>query len=204
MTQKTVHIAALETLADWEIGYLTAHLRNGHFQTGLDTYEIRFVGASPQSVTTMGGIKLTPDIVLDDLAPEASVALVLPGADTWDEPENQGFVDAACDFLSAGRPVAAICGATFALAAAGVLDNRPHTSNDLAYLESSGYAGNKHYVNDSAVIDGDLITASGVAPAHFARALFERLGAYPQGVLESWVKLYGDRDPAAFYELMSS
>ena len=51
--------------------------------------------------------------------------------------------------------------------------------------------------------DGDLITASGVAPVHFARAIFERLAIYPPEVAASWFKLYGDRDPAGFYELMA-
>ena len=52
--------------------------------------------------------------------------------------------------------------------------------------------------------DGDLITASGTAPVHFARAIFARLGLYEPGVAASWFRLYGDRDPAGFYELMSA
>ncbi len=54
------------------------------------------------------------------------------------------------------------------------------------------------------MVDGDLITASGVAPVHFARAIFERLAVYTAEVAASWFKLYGDRDPAGFYELMSA
>jgi hypothetical protein len=41
-------------------------------------------------------------------------------------------------------------------------------------------------------------------PAHFARAIFDRLGSYSPGVEASWFKLYGDRDPAGFYELASA
>jgi len=54
------------------------------------------------------------------------------------------------------------------------------------------------------VTDGDLITASATAPVHFAWAIFARLGLYEPGVAASWFKLYGDRDPAGFYELMSA
>jgi putative intracellular protease/amidase len=100
-------------------------------------------------------------------------------------------------------PVAAICGATFGLALEGLLDDRAHTSNAAEYLALTGYAGGDRFVDQPAVTDGDLITATGVAPAHFAQAIFERLGIYAPEVAASWFKLYGDRDPAGFYELMA-
>jgi putative intracellular protease/amidase len=115
-----------------------------------------------------------------------------------------GFRAAARRFIAAGVPVAAICGATYGLALAGLLDDRAHTSNAADYLAFSGYAGSKHYVAAPAVTDADLITASAVAPAHFAREIFVRLGLYEPGVAASWFKLYGDHDPAGYYELMSA
>lgn len=201
MSATTIHIAALNTLADWEIGYLTAHINGVHHD---GEYEIRLVGLRSEPVTTMGGLRLTPDVVITDLQPDDSALLILPGADTWGDTQTEPFVDVAQAFLEAGTPVAAICGATFALATAGLLDHRPHTSNDPSFLASSGYAGADHYLTEPAVIDGDLITASGVAPVHFARAIFERLGNYPPHTLASWFKLYAHRDPAGFYELMSA
>jgi hypothetical protein len=54
------------------------------------------------------------------------------------------------------------------------------------------------------VTDGDLITASPVAPVEFARAIFARLGMYEPGTLASWYKLYGDQDAAGFHELMAA
>ena len=86
----------------------------------------------------------------------------------------------------------------------GCSTERRHTSNDPGFLASSGYAGADHYVAEPAVIDGDLVTASGVAPVHFARAVFERLGAHDPALIDSWFKLYADRDPAGFYELMAA
>ena len=67
-----------------------------------------------------------------------------------------------------------------------------------------GYATAHIRRDQPAVVDGDLITASGVAPVHFAQAIFGRLGLYEPGIAASWFKLYGDRDPAGFYELMSA
>jgi putative intracellular protease/amidase len=204
MTTNTVHIAIFDGLADWEIGYLTAHLRNGAHQREPGRWQVRTVALDTEPVTTMGGLRVLPDLSLDRLDPERSALLVLPGGDIWEAGAGDAFVDAARRFLGAGVPVAAVCGATFGLAAAGLLDARPHTSNDPAYLAMSGYAGAAHYVAEPAVIDGDLITASGVAPVHFARAIFERLGVHEPGVLASWMKLYADRDPAGFHELMSA
>ena len=69
---------------------------------------------------------------------------------------------------------------------------------------TDGYSGGDHFRDEPAVIDGDLITASGVAPVHFARAIMQRLDLYDPNVLVSWFKLYGDRDPAGFFELMAA
>ena len=81
--------------------------------------------------------------------------------------------------------------------------DRAHTSNAAEYLASSGYAGGDRYVAEPAVTDGDLITASATAPVHFAAAVFARLGLYGPEVAASWFKLYGDRDPAGYFELIS-
>ena len=54
------------------------------------------------------------------------------------------------------------------------------------------------------VTDGDLITASPVAPVEFAQAVFARLGLYEPGVLASWYKLYGHQDAEGFHELMAA
>jgi len=117
---------------------------------------------------------------------------------------NTGFAAKAGEFLDAGVPVAAICGATVGLAAAGLLDDRPHTSNAAEVLTAAGYGGAEHYVDQPAVTGGDLITASAVAPVEFAREIFARLDVYTPEVLASWYKLYGQHDPAGYFELMAS
>lgn len=86
----------------------------------------------------------------------------------------------------------------------GLLDDRPHTSNAREFLEYTGYAGAAHYVESPAVVDGELVTASGVAPVEFARAVLERLGALTPQTLSSWFKLYRHQDPAGFHELMAA
>jgi putative intracellular protease/amidase len=204
MKTSPVHVAVFDTFADWEIGYATAHIRRGQWQREPGRYSITTVGPTREPVLTLGGMRITPDIAADDLRPQDSAMLILAGGDNWAEESMAGFRAAARQFLAAGVPVAAICGATFGLALEGLLDDRAHTSNAAEYLAYTGYAGGDRFVAEPAVVDGDLITASGVAPVHFARAIFERLGIYSPEVAASWFKLYGDRDPAGFYELMSA
>jgi putative intracellular protease/amidase len=199
-----VHVAVFDTLADWEIGYAIAHIRRDEWQRQPGRYSVVTVGPARDQVTTMGGLRITPDIALPDLRPDDSGMLILAGGDRWAEESMAGFRAAARRFLAAGVPVAAICGATYGLALEGLLDDRAHTSNAPEYLAYSGYAGGRRYVAEPAVADGDLITASATAPVHFAQAIFSRLSLYEPGVAASWFKLYGDRDPAGYFELMSA
>ena len=201
MESKLVHVAVYDTLADWEIGHVTAHINNGAWQRRPGSHRIVTVGESRAPVTTMGGLKVIPDVELGDLRPADSAMLVLPGADTWVTGGNAAFVKKAREFLEAGVPVAAVCGATFALAAEGLLDERRHTSNARQFLAATGYKGGARYCDVPAVTDGDLITASGTAPVEFAREIMARLGLYDADVLASWYKLYGLNDPAGYYEL---
>lgn len=201
---KAVHVALYDTLADWELGHITAHVNNGEFQREPGRYRIVTVGASAEPVTTMGGMRVTPDTTLAELTPADSAMLILAGAATWVPDGNAGFVDKAREFLAAGVPVAAICGATFGLAAGGLLDEVDHTGNAAEFLAMSGYKGAGRYRDALAVTDGEVITASGIAPVEFAREVFARLGLYEPSVLESWYKLYGRHDPAGYFELVES
>ena len=134
----------------------------------------------------MGGVRIVPDMLLADLDPADSDLLVLPGGELWDAGGGEAFAAAAERFLEAGVPVAAICGATAGLARAGLLDERHHTSAAAEYLAATGYAGGDRYVDERAVVDGDLITAGPQSPVQFARATLEppraRLRAHARGL----------------------
>ncbi|MEU0898012.1 type 1 glutamine amidotransferase family protein [Streptomyces massasporeus] len=191
-TGKPVHLAVYDTLADWETGHATAQLaRTGH--------EIRTVGPSTAPVRSIGGLRIRPDLALDDLRPEDSALLILPGADLWDTTDDLApFARTARTFLDAGVPVAAICGATAGLAREGLLDDRDHTSAISFYLAATGYAGGGRYVEADAVTDGPLITAGPTEPVAFAREILRLLGVYEGEVLDAWYRLFHDSDPAAY------
>jgi transcriptional regulator GlxA family with amidase domain len=198
-------VGVYESMADWEIGHVMAHINSGDWQIDPDRYHVRTVGESGEAVKTMGGVKIIPDLTLDELTPEDNAMLILAGADIWLEGGNEAFSEKARGFLAAGIPVAAICGATFGLARAGLLDERRHTSNAPEVLAmADGYDGADLYRDELAVSDGDVITASGIAPVEFAREIFARLDLYEPQVLDAWYKLYGRHDPAGYTELVAA
>ncbi|MFB6717170.1 type 1 glutamine amidotransferase family protein [Streptomyces sp. NPDC056358] len=192
MTRRTVHLAVYDTYADWETGHTTAHLSRAGFT-------VRTVGATTDPVITMGGLRILPDLALAELRPEDSTLLILTGADLWDSGDALApFARTARDFLDAGVPVAAICGATAGLAREGLLDDRTHTSAVSFYLAATGYGGGERYVDADAVTDGDLITAGPTEPVAFAREVFARLGVYEGAKLDAWYRLFHDSDARAY------
>ncbi|MFG2587564.1 DJ-1/PfpI family protein [Streptomyces sp. NPDC048438] len=201
MTGTSVHLAVYDTFADWEPGFATAQLTDhGH--------TVRTVGLTTAPVTTKGGVRIQPDLALADLAPGDSELLILTGASLWDTGDAlASFARAARDFLDAGVPVAAICGATAGLAREGLLDDRSHTSAVSFYLAATGYAGGAHYVEGDAVTDaggasrGALVTAGPTEPIAFAREIFELLGVFGPKKLDAWYRLFHDSDASAYEEL---
>ncbi len=204
MVQQNIHLFVFDTLSDWEFGYAAAGINNPAFQSCPGKYRIQTVAVRPEPVTTMGGLRVLPDLVLSTLEPAMSAMLMLPGGVSWDQGLNTEAVEKARAFLAAGVPVAAICGATAGLARGGLLDERRHTSNAAGYLQSTGYRGASLYVENPAVTDGELITASGVAPIEFAHEIFKRLELYPAAVLEAWYGLFKTGDPAHYEALLKS
>jgi putative intracellular protease/amidase len=199
---RTAHLGLYDTLADWEVGHLLAELRSGRF-TGVQ-FDIVSVAESREPITTMGGVRMLPDALIGDLEPTDSDLLILAGADIWDIGGGQPFADAARRFLDAGVPVAAICGATAGLARAGLLDGRHHTSAAPEYLAATGYQGEGHYIDERAVVDGDLITAGPQSPVQFACAVLRRLGLASPRTLDAYERLFARGDATAFPVLAES
>jgi putative intracellular protease/amidase len=202
MENGRAHLTLYDGAAEMEVGHLLAELHTGRF-TGT-SFDLVTVAESREPVTSMGGVRMVPDALLDELEPTDSDLLVMPGAEMWDTGGGERFAAAAGRFLDAAVPVAAICGATAGLARAGLLDSRSHTSNSAEYLAMTGYAGAERYLDQRAVIDGDLITAGPQSPVQFARATLERLGLADERTLEAYEALFDRGDLAAFPVLMQA
>ncbi|TQR44035.1 type 1 glutamine amidotransferase family protein [Paenibacillus popilliae] len=203
----TIYLYVFDTMADWEVGYVTAELNSGRFyKKGVSPSKVVTVGLEKTPITTMGGLKVIPDISLDECRIESADALILPGGDTWTESIHQPILQVAEQCVEEGILVAAICGATMGLAKAGLLNSRGHTSNDLEYLKMvcPTYTGEPYYRMESVVTDGKLITASGIAPLEFSAHVLRALGVFSSKTLDAWYSLNKTRESKYYYELMKS
>lgn len=204
---RTVYLYVFDTMADWEIGYLTAELNSGrYYKKELVPSKIVTVGIEKTPVTTMGGLKILPDIKLDECSIESADTLILPGGDTWTETIHQPILKIVERCLEEGIWVAAICGATMGLAQAGLLNSRWHTSNDLKYLKMicPTYTGEKYYKIEPVVTDGKLITASGTAPLEFCVHVLKALDVFSSKTLDAWYSLNKTHESKYFHNLMNS
>ena len=141
----------------------------------------------------LGKLRVVPDTTLDRVEPRSVRLFLLPGGDRWEGEYPRAQLDGVLAALRrADVPVAAICGATIALARAGLLDDRAHTSNERAYLEQHApeYRGGARYVDELALRDRGIITASGVGPVEFAREIFEELGVLSETDRPVWYHLF--------------
>ncbi len=205
--KKIAYLYVFDTLADWETGYVLAELHSGRFfKDTAPKYEVRTLGASLAPVTTMGGLKINPDMLVPEAAESDAGILILPGGETWLEDFHDPIFQKVRAFLNASVPVAAICGATAGLAARGFLNACAHTSNDLGYLKAvcPAYGGETHYRSQPVVTEGNLITATGLAPLDFAQAILKKLDVFHDTTLEAWYKLHQTGDAQYFYALAES
>lgn len=157
--------------ADWETALLNAACSSFY---GITT---RYATPGGAPVTSAGGMKVTPDMAVEDVDPATLDALVICGGMTWaeaDAPDLSGLVIATRD---AGKTVAGICDGTLVLAKSGVLDAIEHTSNSAENLSQTGYGGATHYRDQpQAVVAGKIVTAPGISPVSFMGGVMQSLG----------------------------
>ncbi|MBX0358447.1 DJ-1/PfpI family protein [Halobacillus sp. Nhm2S1] len=202
-----VYIYALDTLADWELGYVTSELNSGqYFKENSDNVSVKIVGADRDSIVTKGGMRVIPEITTDEIVSSPTSVLLLPGADTWNDLKHKPIIEKATELLECGAIVAAICGATTVLAEAGVFNKRVHTSNSLDYLKmvSPSYKGESYYRDVKAISDENLITASSAGALPFAQIILAKLDVFSEETLEAWYSYFNTGDPKYFYDLMQT
>ncbi|MRX70755.1 glutamine amidotransferase [Bacillus lacus] len=207
MQTEKVYLYVLNTMSDWEYGYVIAELNTGrYFKNNIPALKVITVGANKESIMTMGGLSIKPDISADECTLENNDLLILPGGTTWREDMHQPILKKIGEALNLGTKIAAICGAADALANMGYLDNRRHTSNNLEYTKMvcPNYNGEKFYKVGSAVSHENLVTASGIAPLEFALEVVRMLDVFAPDTLDAWYHLNKTHKPQYFLQLMNS
>lgn len=187
MPTKAVYLLVVPGFADWEPAHALAELRRH------GGYRVEVVGLTMAPVESMGGLSVHPTRSIADVDPADVAVFILPGGDRWEsaalEPELASLLR---ELDTAGIPLAAICGATVAVARAGLLRGRRHTSNGRPYLQQHvpDYAGGAEYVEAPAVRDRGLITASGLADVEFAAELLKELEVMSESDRALWTDLF--------------
>jgi putative intracellular protease/amidase len=180
------YFLVFDGLADWELAHALCEInKSGKF-------EVVSVGFSHGPVTTMGGLKLSPDIRLDEVTPAEACIFMLPGGEMW-ESESPENLETLLQQLHAEKvPIGAICGATLEIARAGLTRNRRHTSNSKNYLKAmvTDYGDEDFYADELAITDENIITASGLGSVEFAREVIKQLNLYNEADTQLWYEMF--------------
>lgn len=184
--KKQVLIFLFDGYSDWEISYITPELCKR------TEYEVIYFSIDGKPVVSMGRLNVLPCKSLNDVDANAAEILILPGGYAWEKGELTEVDDLAKTMATNGKTIAAICGATIRLAQLGLLDSVKHTSNVLFYLKQMApkYKGDVNYVETEAVADQNIITAGGIYPIDFAKAILTKLDSTNETAINKWFQLF--------------
>jgi putative intracellular protease/amidase len=180
------HLLVFDGLADWEPAHALCEIsKSGKF-------EVVTTGFGDRPVTTMGGLRVTPEITLNGVDPDDAAVFIMPGGEMWEKRSDQFLIELLGRLERENVLIAAICGATLEAARAGLTRGVRHTSNGKEYLKTlfDGYGDEEFYVDQLAVSDGNLITASGLGSVEFAREIIGRLGIYDEAERGIWFDMF--------------
>jgi putative intracellular protease/amidase len=180
------YVLVFDGLADWEPAHASCEIKKS------GKYEVLSVGFSERPVTTMGGLKLTPEVALSAVDPSDTAIFIMPGGEMWEGTSHPNLINLLHGLKDKSVPIGAICAATLEVARAGLTHETRHTSNGKNYLKKMvpEYKDESYYVSDLAVADRNLITASGLGSLEFAREIIKRLKVHADGDTETWFHMF--------------
>jgi putative intracellular protease/amidase len=82
---KTAYVLLRTGYADWEAASALAELRRTF------GFDVKTIGLAAETVVSMGGLKVIPDLPLSAFVPESADILILPGGESWTE-KYPGFL----------------------------------------------------------------------------------------------------------------
>ncbi|HEY0179089.1 MAG TPA: DJ-1/PfpI family protein, partial [Dokdonella sp.] len=170
-----VYFFVFDGFADWEAALALCEIRRP------GDYRVRTLAHRPRAVRSMAGLAVLPDLVLDEIEPERTAMLLLPGGAAWEHAETGAIETAVRRLHAAGAVIAAISGGALPLARAGLLAARRHVGDHagLADVHAPCCTGSlRHDADALAVADDRVITAVSVGGVEFAREVIRALGLY--------------------------
>ncbi|MGA8273757.1 MAG: type 1 glutamine amidotransferase family protein [Candidatus Sulfotelmatobacter sp.] len=180
------YLFVFDGLADWEPALALCEIRKS------GKYEVLSAGESCEPVVTMGGLKIMPDITVDEIEPRETKIFILPGGDRWERGSHPKVGELLRRLHTREIFIGALCAATLEIARAGLTAGVRHTSNGKAYLKKMvpEYKDESLYVNELAVTDQKIITASGLGSVEFAREVIRELGIYNDADRAMWFEMF--------------
>ncbi len=168
---KKVAILVEDLYEDLELWYPYYRLRE-------EGAEVHLVGSGRLPThTSRYGYPATPDLVIDDVRAADFAAVVIPGGYSPDLMRRKPpMVDFVREMDRAGKPVAAICHAGWMLVSADIVRGRRATC--FFSIKDDLVAAGAEYVDEPAVVDGNLVTSRFPADLpDFCKALVRLLAA---------------------------
>ncbi len=184
--KRKAYMLVFDGLADWEPSLALCEInKSGKF-------DVVAVGFDDKPVATMGWLRLLPDITLDAVNPAEAAIFILPGGDMWEQNSDGKITNVLCQLHDAEVPIAAICGATLEVARAKLTRGCKHTSNAKEYLKAmvADYTDENFYVDELAITDHKIITASGLGSVEFGREIIKQLNIYNEADTKVWFDMF--------------
>ena len=189
---KNIVFVILDEFADWEAAFLSSALNDKNITKN---YTTNFASIDKNLKKSMGNLKVLPDLTLKEIDENDVDGLVLIGGRTWrsqTEETNSKIVELVKKFKNdPDKVVGAICDAAYFLATNGLLNDRKHTVNSFDEIKDNlNYTNSKNFVEIESVIDGNLVTAKGDSPIHFAKNVMMALGDIPEKNVNLFFDIY--------------
>lgn len=189
---KNIVFIILDKFADWEAAFLSSALNDKNITKN---YTTNFASIDKNLKKSMGNLKVLPDLTLKEIDENDVDGLVLIGGRTWrsqTEETNTKIIELVKKFKNnPNKVVGAICDAAYFLATNGLLNDRKHTVNSFDEIkDNSNYTNAKNFVEMESVIDGNLVTAKGDSPIHFAKNVMMALGDIPEKNINLFFDIY--------------
>jgi len=189
---KNIVFVILDEFADWEAAFLSSALNDKNITKN---YTTNFASIDKNLKKSMGNLKVLPDLTLKEIDENDVDGLVLIGGRTWRsqiEETNTKIVELVKKFKNnPNKVVGAICDAAYFLATNGLLNDRKHTVNSFDEIKDNlNYTNSKNFVEMESVIDGNLVTAKGDSPIHFAKNVMMALGDIPEKNVNLFFDIY--------------
>ena len=189
---KNIVFVILDKFADLEAAFLSSALNDKNITKN---YTTNFASIDKNLKKSMGNLKVLPDLTLKEIDENDVDGLVLIGGRTWRsqiEETNTKIVELVKKFKNnPNKVVGAICDAAYFLATNGLLNDRKHTVNSFDEIkDNSNYTNSKNFVEMESVIDGNLVTAKGDSPIHFAKNVMMALGDIPEKNVNLFFDIY--------------